>query len=203
VTPSVTPTPVVEQAQVVRPILECIANNADGTFTAYFGYENLSDETITIPYGNRNQVTPAEYNELQPEEFELPEVVDNRPGRTGFYPEGPFAFIVTFPAAEKIVWTLNSRTTTAAVSERNQWCETLENTNPRTDRTDSSADEEDEDVPDGPDTDQADPQSSSAPDTAADADEQASPDTDQADPESPSTPDDIPATDPPAGETSD
>ncbi|MFP4439949.1 MAG: DUF5667 domain-containing protein [Chloroflexaceae bacterium] len=197
-TPSVTPTPVVEQAQGVRPILECIANNADGTFTAYFGYENLSDRTIMIPYGKRNQVTPAEYNELQPEEFELPEVVDNRPGRTGFYPEGPFAFVVTFPAAEKIVWTLNSRTTTAAVSEHNQWCETLESTNPRTDR---SADDVDEQA--DPATDQADPESPSIPDTAGDADKQAGPATDQADPESPSTPDDIPATDPPAGETSD
>ncbi len=194
-TPTVTLTPVVEQAQVVRPILECIANNADGTFTAYFGYENLSDRTVTIPYGNWNRITPAEYNELQPEEFELPKIVDNRPGRTGFYPEGPFAFVVTFPAAEKIVWILNGRTTTAAVSERNQWCETSESTSPRTDRTDNSADEED--APDGPDTDQADPRASSAPDTAPDTDEQDNPDTDQADSESPSTPDDIPATDPP------
>jgi len=173
----------------VRPILECIANNADGTFTAYFGYENLSDRTVIIPYGNRNRITPAEYNELQPEEFELPEVVDNRPGRTGFYPEGPFAFVVTFPAADKIVWTLNDRTTTAAVSERNQWCESSENTNPR---ADSSSLEEEAQA--GPDTEQTEPRS---PPASSAADAQDNPDNEQADPEPPSVPDTIPATDPP------
>src|SRR5258706_15479043 len=33
----------------VFPTLQCVVNNGDGTYTAYFGYINNSSSTVTIP----------------------------------------------------------------------------------------------------------------------------------------------------------
>ncbi len=109
--PSGEPPPVDEQADV-RPVLECVAANADGTYTAYFGYENRHGEPVTIPRGARNRLTPASYDGQQPTAFPMPNAVPGRPGRTPFYPG--HAYAVTFPAGTQVVWTLGRRTSTAS-----------------------------------------------------------------------------------------
>jgi len=39
----------------LRPLVECIAANRDGSFTAFFGYENTTGKTVTIPVGDKNK----------------------------------------------------------------------------------------------------------------------------------------------------
>jgi hypothetical protein len=64
--PTDTPTPVYRN---VRPLLTCVRDNGDGTFTAYFGYRNPNANTVNIPYGNRNRVIPGIIVSGQPEDF--------------------------------------------------------------------------------------------------------------------------------------
>lgn len=90
----------------VRPILECVADNGDGTYTAFFGYENLDGEPGTIPYGASNRLAPTRYQGQQPDTFTMPNVVPGRPGRTLYYPG--HAFTVTFSRGQ-VVWRLRNR----------------------------------------------------------------------------------------------
>jgi hypothetical protein len=43
----------------VRPVLECVANNGNSNYTAYFGYKNDNTVAITIPIGGGNTFTPT------------------------------------------------------------------------------------------------------------------------------------------------
>jgi len=53
----------------VSPVLECVEQNEDGSYTAYFGYNNSSDQAYTIPVGTDNFFTPG--NDVgQPTVFE-------------------------------------------------------------------------------------------------------------------------------------
>ncbi|HEX3557099.1 MAG TPA: SdrD B-like domain-containing protein [Thermoanaerobaculia bacterium] len=94
-------TPVV--VQPVNPIFECVAPNADGTYTAYFGYLNPNSSSITIPIGSGNMFSPAPADRGQPTTF--------NPGRTPFWPNA--AFSVVFDG-NNLVWTLNGLTATAS-----------------------------------------------------------------------------------------
>jgi hypothetical protein len=40
----------------LKPHLDCVEANADGTFTAFFGYQNDNAVNITIPHGGRNKL---------------------------------------------------------------------------------------------------------------------------------------------------
>ena len=42
----------------VKPVLECVVNNGGGSYTAWFGYQNLNTVAITIPVGTNNKFTP-------------------------------------------------------------------------------------------------------------------------------------------------
>ena len=44
--------------QPVRPVLECVTNNGDGTYTAFFGYKNENSISVYIPVGSKNKFTP-------------------------------------------------------------------------------------------------------------------------------------------------
>ena len=110
--PPVEDPPPVNESADVRPILECVADNGDGTYTAFFGYENRHGEPVTIPYGANNRMTPTTYQGQQPEAFPMPNVVPGRPGRTPWYPG--HAFTVTFSGGEQVVWRLRNRTSTAS-----------------------------------------------------------------------------------------
>jgi hypothetical protein len=86
----------------VKPILECVADNQDGTYTAYFGYLNENDFAVTIPVGDENKFSPTPQDRGQPTTFEA--------GRTPYWPDA--AFGVEFDG-NNLVWTLDGRTATA------------------------------------------------------------------------------------------
>ena len=85
--------------QPVRPVLECVRNNGDGTYTAFFGYKNDNSVSVYIPVGNKNKFTPTPQERGQTRVFE--------PGR--HYK----VFTVNFNGSN-LVWTLNGRTSTAS-----------------------------------------------------------------------------------------
>ena len=102
----------------VVPIFECVAENADGTLTARFGYENYTEgATVVVPHGSQNKLTPSAFQGEQVAAFPMPRIYDGRPGRTA-YDEGAFA--VTFNPAQtsNVVWKLLSRTSTAGASSK-------------------------------------------------------------------------------------
>lgn len=83
--------PTIMQARV-SPVLECVEDNGDGTYTAFFGYFNSSDETINIPAGSNNKFTPG-MDMGQPNVF--------LPGRH----VNVFSFIFS---GSNYVWTINT-----------------------------------------------------------------------------------------------
>ncbi|MEP0860550.1 MAG: HEAT repeat domain-containing protein [Ignavibacterium sp.] len=85
--------------QPVRPVLECVRNNGDGTYTAYFGYKNDNTVSVYIPVGSKNKFTPTPQDRGQTRVF--------LPGRK--YK----VFTVNFNGSN-LVWTLNGRTSTAS-----------------------------------------------------------------------------------------
>lgn len=83
----------------VRPVLECVTNNGDGTYTAYFGYKNENSVSVYIPVGSKNKFTPTPQDRRQ---------------KTVFLPGRNYrAFTVNFNGSN-LVWTLNGRTSTAS-----------------------------------------------------------------------------------------
>jgi len=108
------PPPPLTPGADVRPVLECVAEEADGSLTAFFGFENRTGLPAAIPFGTDNRVTPAAYDRRQPEAFDMPNVVPGRPGRTPFYPG--FAWRVAFQPGQQVVWKLGPRTATASAS---------------------------------------------------------------------------------------
>ena len=82
----------------VRPVLECVADHGDGTFTARFGTLNDDATTTTLPVGPNNQFAPSPRDRNQPTVF--------APGRQ----------VATFEAdysGRFLVWKLGRRTATA------------------------------------------------------------------------------------------
>jgi hypothetical protein len=49
----------------VAPILECVQRNANGSYTARFGYDNTTGAAVTIPVGANNYFTPGAQNRGQ------------------------------------------------------------------------------------------------------------------------------------------
>lgn len=76
----------------VKPNLECVAENADGTLSAYFGYENKNGVSIDIPAGPRNWL-PLDTKGLRTTKF--------LPG------EHDFAFGVDFTEADHLLYRLD------------------------------------------------------------------------------------------------
>jgi pimeloyl-ACP methyl ester carboxylesterase len=91
----------------IRPILECVANNGDGTYTAYFGYKNENATAVSIPIGVDNKFTPGPLLRGQPQTFQ--------PGRTPYYPQAHFSVVFD---GSNLVWTLWGRTATASQSSK-------------------------------------------------------------------------------------
>jgi hypothetical protein len=71
-------------APTVAPTLNCVMRNANGSYTAKFGYDNSTGAAVTIPVGANNYFTPGAQNRGQVTVFQ-PGVVTN-------------AFSVTFTA---------------------------------------------------------------------------------------------------------
>jgi hypothetical protein len=97
------------QAPLV-PALDCVSANADGTFTAFFGYKNDNGVSINLPLGPKNSL-PFDVNGY----------------RTTLFQPGVhhFAFGADFHAAQTLVYTLspdNSPTTTLRVDAGSRRC---------------------------------------------------------------------------------
>lgn len=98
--------------EAVKPILECVVDNQDGSYTAHFGYLNENDFSVDIPIGNENKFTPNPQDRGQSVTFE--------PGRTSYWPNA--SFTVDFYGGN-LVWTLegpdgNTRTSTASSNSK-------------------------------------------------------------------------------------
>lgn len=97
------------QAPLV-PALDCVAENSDGTLTAFFGYVNENGVSITVPLGHQNSL-PLDAHDYRPVLFE--------PG------ERHFAFGADFEPSQTLVYTLspdNSPTTTLTVDASSPRC---------------------------------------------------------------------------------
>lgn len=55
--------------QAIVPILECVQENGDNTFTAFWGYNNSNEEVVYIPIGIKNGFTPGIQDRGQPKLF--------------------------------------------------------------------------------------------------------------------------------------
>jgi hypothetical protein len=53
----------------VKPVLDCVRKNTDGTYTAVLGHTNTSRSTIQVPVGTWNTISPAKANGPQPTVF--------------------------------------------------------------------------------------------------------------------------------------
>ena len=97
----------------VVPIFEGWYRNPDGTFELSFGYFNVNtEETLEIPLGPENFITPAEFDGRQPTRFEPVPESDRR--HWG-------AFTVTVPpdfGDRDVVWTLHVGGQTLSVPGR-------------------------------------------------------------------------------------
>jgi hypothetical protein len=89
----------------VEPVLECVLPRINGSYTAYFGYRNNTDETISIPVGSNNRFQPAPADRGQPTVF--------HPGRSPLWPNNTFA--VRFDGSQ-ITWHLNDTEVSASSS---------------------------------------------------------------------------------------
>lgn len=94
----------------VRPVLACVAPNADGSVTAWFGYENDNAALISIPVGASNRFAPDPADREQPVQF--------YPGRLGNLFSIPFD-------GNTLIWTLtgpDGTTGTATASLSSETC---------------------------------------------------------------------------------
>jgi len=79
---------------VLVPLLECVDDNGDGTFTAHFGYLNNTGSAITLPVGSKNMFVGGDQDRGQP---------------TVFYPgEHLSTFTVVFAATDTLKWMLKA-----------------------------------------------------------------------------------------------
>ncbi len=88
--PTITPIP---PYQNIRPLLRCVENNGDGTFKAYFGYNNRNNYSVSLSVGSNNMFFPAPADRGQPETFS--------PGRRAS------AFSVNFNEDAGLLWVLD------------------------------------------------------------------------------------------------
>ena len=76
------------------PLLECVDDNGNGTFTAHFGYLNTTSSVITLPVGAKNMFVGGDKDRGQPTVF--------LPG------EHLSEFTVVFDALDTLKWMLKA-----------------------------------------------------------------------------------------------
>lgn len=84
--------------QSITPTLQCVRNMGDGSYWAYFGYNNNNNVGVYIPVGNKNGFAPTPADRGQPKIF-LPGSHTN-------------VFIVIF-SVKNLIWTLDQASVTA------------------------------------------------------------------------------------------
>jgi hypothetical protein len=85
--------------QSLQPILDCVTQTNDTTYTAWFGYENDYTTSVFVPVGPQNKFTPIPNDRNQPTTFE--------PGRIDK------VFSVTFNW-KNLTWKLNGNEVVAS-----------------------------------------------------------------------------------------
>ena len=68
--------PIGNPTLAVKPVLECVVANTNGTFTAKFGYENYNSVPVEIPLDEKNKFTPVPKNRGQVTTFQVGRVVN-------------------------------------------------------------------------------------------------------------------------------
>ena len=94
----------------LNPVTECVSDNGDGTFTAYFGYQSTYATAVNQAVGGKNKISPGNANRGQPAVFQ--------PGRQ------QRVFSVVFDG-NALVWTLsgpNDKGGTATASRTSAVC---------------------------------------------------------------------------------
>ncbi len=54
----------------LAPIVNCVSNNGNGTYTAYFGYNNQNTASVYMPIGTLNKFNPTPIDRGQPKVFQ-------------------------------------------------------------------------------------------------------------------------------------
>jgi uncharacterized repeat protein (TIGR01451 family) len=54
----------------IKPTMDCVSVNTDGTFNAFFGYSNTNGAAVSLSFGKNNQFTPPPDSQGQPTTFE-------------------------------------------------------------------------------------------------------------------------------------
>jgi hypothetical protein len=85
----------------ILPIMNCVTNNGNGTYTAYFGYNNKNSVSVFVPVYAQNKISPDPWDRGQPGVFKVG------------VQEGVFS--VTWSSGN-IIWHLNNKIATAKVS---------------------------------------------------------------------------------------
>ncbi|MCC6436890.1 MAG: hypothetical protein IT196_17795 [Acidimicrobiales bacterium] len=93
-----------DDAEDVRPVLECVSLNGDGAYTAVFGTDNRGRSTENLPVGSGNNVSPSPANRGQPTRIAAGRSVGS--------------FTVGFPASGTVTWNLAGRSATATRQSR-------------------------------------------------------------------------------------
>lgn len=96
--------------ETLKPTFDCVAPNAQGTLTAFFGYDNKNGVSLTVPYGAKNTLA-LDTTSQRPSKF--------LPGTHHF------SFGVDFSSTQSLRWTLapeNSPTTTLTVNQSSRRC---------------------------------------------------------------------------------
>jgi hypothetical protein len=107
--------PAIERGEGVAPFFDGFYLNDDGSYTYSFGFMNRNrEEVIEIPIGPDNQLTPAEFNGMQPTYF--PPV--SYGGFGGRRERGTFAVRVPAGFEGDVVWTLTVNGKTYSVPGR-------------------------------------------------------------------------------------
>ncbi|MGC4086325.1 MAG: trypsin-like serine protease [Polyangiaceae bacterium] len=94
----------------VKPHLECVAPNSDGSYSAFFGYENENGVSVDVPYGFRNAM-PLDTDKHRVSHF--------APGRHDF------VFSVDFQPKQQLLYTLlpeGSRPSVLLANKRSPAC---------------------------------------------------------------------------------
>lgn len=79
---------------VLVPLLECVDNNGDGTYTAHFGYLNTTGSVITLAVGPKNMFVGGDQDRGQPTVFYTGEHLSE--------------FTVVFSALDTLKWLLKA-----------------------------------------------------------------------------------------------
>jgi hypothetical protein len=94
----------------LTPVFNCVAPNAQGSLTAFFGYDNKNGVSVSVPYGTKNS---------------LPNDTTNQ-RLTRFLPgTHQFSFGVDFAKNQSLTWKLtpdNNPTTTLTVNQSSRRC---------------------------------------------------------------------------------